>query len=57
MSMQLQLGNIPLLQIRPLLDIMEIHDLVGTTVSAQRVPPVPVDGALGIPLDDFMDAG
>lgn len=50
-----QLGNISMLDIRPFLDLVEVHDFVRPTKSPQSIFPVPVFGNLWIPFDKFMD--
>ena len=51
----LQLRNISILDFRPFLDVVEIHNLIWPAESPQSVSPVPVLGNLWIPLEDLMD--
>lgn len=53
----LQLRNISILDIRPFLDIVEIHNPIRSAESPQSVSPVSVFGNLWIPLEDLMDLG
>ena len=51
----LQLRNISMLDIRPFLDVVEIHNPIWSAKSPQSVSPVPVFGNFWIPLQYFMD--
>ena len=51
----LQLRNISMLDIRPFLDVVEIHNLIWPAESPQSVSPVSVFSNLLIPLEDLMD--
>lgn len=44
-----------MLDIRPFLDIVEIHDSIWSPESPQSVSPVPIFGNLWIPLEHLMD--
>ena len=46
-----------MLDIRPFLDVVEIHNPIWSAESPQSVSPVSVFGNLWIPLEDLVDLG